>query len=170
MYFFRSICTNLGLARGKFSCVEAQHVLTPVDFVSKVLVVHSDNFLQYFYALWLVQGIADQQQFVQSVNAFNAPLSWLRLLKYMEALSPKTRQASKSTAFTVLTQFDAVMKNKTDKCWLSKNSICYQCRILHRFDSITSIRSRLGLAVHLIPFPNLTRSFIIELYTYGAIS
>jgi hypothetical protein len=40
------------------------------------------------------QGIADQQQFVQSINAFNAPLSWLRLLKYMEALSPKTRQVS----------------------------------------------------------------------------
>ena len=42
----------------------------------------------------LGQGIADQQQFVQSINAFNAPLSWLRLLKYMEALSPKTRQVS----------------------------------------------------------------------------
>lgn len=50
-----------------------------------------------FHELWLLtnlrdQGIADQQQSVQSINAFNAPLSWLRLLKYLEALSPKTRQ------------------------------------------------------------------------------
>jgi hypothetical protein len=45
-------------------------------------------------AVTRVQGISDQQQFVQTINAFNAPLSWLRLLKYMEAISPKTRQVA----------------------------------------------------------------------------
>lgn len=40
----------------------------------------------------LLQGIAEQRQFLQVINAFNAPLSWLRVLKYMEELSPKTRQ------------------------------------------------------------------------------
>jgi hypothetical protein len=48
------------------------------------------------------QGLSDLQQFVQVVNAFNAPLSWLRVLKYMEALSPKTRQASTWIVFLLL--------------------------------------------------------------------
>jgi hypothetical protein len=29
---------------------------------------------------------------MQFINAFNAPLSWLRVIKYLEALSPTTRQ------------------------------------------------------------------------------
>ncbi len=41
-----------------------------------------------------MQGISDVRQSLQFINAFNAPLSWLRVLKYMEELSPKTRQAS----------------------------------------------------------------------------
>jgi hypothetical protein len=40
-----------------------------------------------------LQGISDVRQNLQFINAFNAPLSWLRVLKYMEELSPKTRQA-----------------------------------------------------------------------------
>ncbi len=39
---------------------------------------------------------------MQVVNAFNAPLSWLRVLKYMEALSPKTRQASPGVVILLL--------------------------------------------------------------------
>ncbi len=39
---------------------------------------------------------------MQVVNAFNAPLSWLRVLKYMEALSPKTRQASPGVIILLL--------------------------------------------------------------------
>ena len=42
----------------------------------------------------LLQGIAEQRQFLRVINAFNAPLSWLRVLKYMEELSPKTRQVA----------------------------------------------------------------------------
>ncbi len=38
------------------------------------------------------QGVTDLRQFMQFVNAFNAPLSWLRVIKYLEALSPSTRQ------------------------------------------------------------------------------
>jgi hypothetical protein len=44
-----------------------------------------------------LQGVAEQRQALQVMNAFNAPLSWLRVLKYMEELSPKTRQVSQSS-------------------------------------------------------------------------
>mmetsp|Transcript_16910 Transcript_16910/g.35743 ORF Transcript_16910/g.35743 Transcript_16910/m.35743 type:complete len:201 (+) Transcript_16910:384-986(+) len=42
------------------------------------------------------QGISDVRQFLQFINAFNAPLSWLRVLKYLEELSPKTRQLTQT--------------------------------------------------------------------------
>ena len=38
------------------------------------------------------------RQVVQFSNAFNAPLSWLRMLNYLEAISPRTRQLTLTIA------------------------------------------------------------------------
>ncbi len=37
-------------------------------------------------------------QYVKFFNAFNAPLSWLRALSYLEAISPRTRQLTLTIA------------------------------------------------------------------------
>ena len=46
----------------------------------------------YWMSSCICQGISDLRQTMQFINAFNAPLSWLRVIKYLEALSPTTRQ------------------------------------------------------------------------------
>jgi hypothetical protein len=74
--------------------VLSHHILSRFIFSGifhLVITLYANSF--FFLDLGLFcQGVSDLRQFMQLVNAFNAPLSWLRVIKYMEALSPNTRQ------------------------------------------------------------------------------